>query len=64
MPAPRGFSDRIWVAIFHHNGERHTFLTEPIGGIVAWSKATDTTVVEYKLVKVVHTPPPPKKKAR
>ena len=61
MTAPRGFSDRIWVAIFHHNGERHTFLHEPIGGIAAWSKGVDVTVVEYKFVAITHTPPLKKK---
>lgn len=57
MTTPRGFSDQIWVVVFHHNGERHTFLTEPLGGIVAWSKGADATVVEYKFVAVTHTPP-------
>lgn len=61
MTAPRGFSDRVWVVIFHHNGERHTFAQEPIGGMTEWSKGLNATVVEYKFVKVVHTPPPKKK---
>ena len=62
MKTPPGVPARLWLVI-RANGERHFLDKEILGGMQAWAKGTDVTVVEYPYGSIVHTPPPkPKKK--
>ncbi len=56
-----GLQKRLWMVV-RSNGERHLIHKEPIEGIAEWAKGSDSTVAEYQLAAVVHTPPPVKKK--
>lgn len=58
-PAPK-LPEKVWLVIWP-NGQRHFVDKELIGGVAAWAKDVDVTVVEYTFGAVIHTPPPKKK---
>lgn len=43
------------------NGQHHFVHKELIGGMDAWAKGVDVTVVEYRFDKVIQTAVPKKK---
>jgi hypothetical protein len=59
--APPNLPDRIWLVV-RANGERHFLERDVLGGLAAWAKGSDATVVEYRFTAVVHKPLPKPKK--
>jgi hypothetical protein len=51
--------EQVWMVIWP-NGQHHFVHKELIGGMEAWAKGVDVTVVEYRFDKVIQTAAPKK----
>lgn len=59
---PPGVAPRIWLVIWP-DGQRNYIEKEPLGGMPAWAKGVNATILEYTFggVRMVLRPPAVKK---